>query len=200
MLAYQAWKKGAHVLAVSVKPAEVVSCRNLFNQYLGINSKELEFRECNLYTLDLDAESFDEVICSETLEHVLRDDEVCRTFWRLLKPGGVLHLCTPNAEHPYNARFPLDSMENGGHVRPGYTLDSYGKLLGPIGFEIVQSDGMGGPVRQWFNRHIKETQSRIGAVWGLPIFAAATLLVPLDKWLGRSIAPFSIYVKAVKVV
>lgn len=198
MLAYKAWAKGNQVLAVSIKSAEVAGCRNLFNQYLEIDQNELEFRECNLYALDLEAESFDEVICSETLEHLLRDEEVCRTFWRLLKPGGMLHLCTPNAEHPYNKAFLLDYEEKGGHVRPGYTEESYRELLEPLGFEVEETMGLGGPIRQAFNRKIKELQSRLGAVAGLPLFLLALLVLPFERRDVSPTMPFSIYAKVGK--
>jgi len=127
-----------------------------------------------------------------------RDDEVCRRFWHLLKPGGVLHLCAPNAEHPYNAAFPLDLDETGGHVRAGYTLESYAALLRPIGFEIVAHEGLGGRMRQRFNRRIKETQERWGAAAGLPLFFLALACLLFESRDADSDLPFSIYVQARK--
>ncbi|QVL50088.1 MAG: class I SAM-dependent methyltransferase [Thiocapsa sp.] len=198
MLAYQAWKKGNQVVGISFKSSEVVGARRLFNEYLHIPDSALSFIEGNLYVLDFPPDSFDEIICSETLEHLRRDEAVCRDFWRLLKPGGVLHLCAPNAEHPYNATFPLDLDERGGHVRPGYTLETWRALLEPIGFRIQASEGLGGPIRQFFNRHIKETQARFGPWAGLPIFAVALLFLPFERREAESRMPFSIYIQAVK--
>lgn len=198
MLAYQAWRKGNRVIGVSVKASEVAGCRALFNEYLKIPEEELAFQQCNLYSLDIAPDFFDEVVCSETLEHLLEDEEVCRSFWRGLKPGGVLHLCAPNAEHPYNASFPLDVNERGGHVRPGYTEESYRQLLEPLGFEVEQIIGLGGPIRQAFNRRIKEIQSRFGVVAGLPMFFLALLVLPFEHRDVNPIVPFSIYVKARK--
>jgi len=184
MLSYQSYLRGHLVIGVSFKEKEVRGCQSLFNRYLGIPEDKLCFRQGNLYELDYPAEFFDEIICSEVLEHLKRDSEVCRAFWRLLKPGGVLHVCAPNADHPYNASFPLDAEEKGGHVRPGFTLTSYCALLEPIGFEIVTTKGLGGPIRQAFNWRIKDAQARFGVWAGLPIFLLALLFLPFESRRG----------------
>jgi SAM-dependent methyltransferase len=198
MLAYQAWKKGARVIGVSFKASEVLGARRLFNAFRKIPESDLRFIEGNLYALEFPDNSFDAIICSETLEHLRHDDAVCRSFWRLLKPGGFLHLCAPNADHPYNVTFPLDPEERGGHVRPGYTLSSWQALLAPIGFQIQVTEGLGGPVRQFFNRHIKETQERYGAWAGLPLFVLSQICLPFERRSAEAQSPFSIYVQAIK--
>jgi SAM-dependent methyltransferase len=197
MLSYQAFLKGNSVLGISFKTKEVVGCRSLFNDYVGIPEERLRFAHANLYELDFPEAIFDEVICTEVLEHLRDDAAVCRAFWRWLKPGGVLHITAPNSEHPYNAAFPLDHEESGGHVRAGYTLDSYRKLLEPIGFRIAASVGLGGSIRQAFNRRIKEVQARFGAPAGIPLFLMALPFLRLER-LGKTAQPFSLYVRAVK--
>ncbi|GAB4342108.1 MAG: hypothetical protein Kow0089_16930 [Desulfobulbaceae bacterium] len=197
MLAYQSYLKGNRVVGITFKEKEVQGCKDLFNTYLGIPEERLRFRQGNLYELDFPPETFDEIICSEVLEHLQRDTVVCKTFQRLLKPEGILHVCAPNAEHPYNAAFPLDEQEKGGHVRAGYTLDGYRNLLEPLGFKIVKSAGLGGPIRQAFNWRIKEIQAKYGTITGLPLFVIFFLLLPLERRWSESNSPFSIYVKAV---
>jgi SAM-dependent methyltransferase len=197
MLSYQAARRGSRVIGISMKMAEVDKARRLFNAYLGIPSSRIEFRHGNLYATVFEPDSFDEVICTEVLEHIRRDSEVCRAFWRALKGGGVLHICAPNADHPYNRAFPLDPSESGGHVRPGYTVASYRALLEPIGFRLAEVHGLGGPVRQAFNRRIKEVQHRFGAAAGLPLFLLSLPFLWMD-WVAGNKMPFSIYVKAVK--
>ena len=198
MLAFQSYRKGNRVVGVSFKPAEVRGSQELFNQYLGVPEDKLRFIEGNLYELDFPEGCFDEIICSEVLEHLLDDKRVCRSFWRLLKPGGVLHVCAPNAEHPYNASFPLDENESGGHVRSGYTVETYRELLDTIGFSIVDIEGLGGALRQWFNGRIKTLQSRFGAWAGVPLFLVAVVLLPLERRESEKRCPYSIYIKAVK--
>jgi SAM-dependent methyltransferase len=198
MLAFKSHLLGNRVIGITFKENEVAGCRRLFNEHLAIPEGLLTFRLGNLYELDFPDESFDEIICSEVLEHLRGDDAVCRRFSRLLKPGGCLHVCAPNAEHPYNAAFPLDPDESGGHVRPGYSLALYRLLLEPIGFEIDRVQGLGGPVRQAFNRRIKELQARFGAAAGVPLFLLSLPCLPFENRAKERYMPFSIYVRAVK--
>ena len=196
MLTYRACRRGNRVLGVSIKQEEVLNCRRLFNEYLGISTDRLQFESINLYELDSLGRQFDEIICSEVLEHLVRDGDVVRSFFKLLRPGGVLHLCTPNADHPDNASSPLDPGETGGHVRPGYTLESYRRLLEPAGFRIVESRGIGGPIREFFNRRIIAAERAHGFWAGALLFLVAQLLVWLDP--ANPGCPYSIYVRVAK--
>lgn len=199
MLAYKSCLLGNLVVGVSFSGAEVRKATELFNGVHGLPETRLHFREQNLYELNFPAEHFDEIICSEVIEHLRNDSAVCRKFYDILKPGGVLHLCAPNAEHAYNASFPLDEHESGGHVRPGYTIESYRALLEPLGFAIEASAGLGGPVRQAFNSRIKAIQQRLGAAAGVPLFILSLPCLWVDRVIGRT-EPFSLYVQARKPI
>lgn len=197
MLAYKSALLGNNVIGVSFSASEVEKATQEFNTRKRLPTHRLEFRQQNLYSLDFPPEYFDEIICSEVIEHLQRDTDVCRKFFELLKPGGILHLCAPNSEHPYNAAFPLDLHETGGHVRPGYTFESYSALLEPLGFRIAAKAGLGGPVRQAFNRRIKNFQSRFGAAAGVPMFFLALPFLWLDLFVLKK-TPFSLYVTTLK--
>jgi SAM-dependent methyltransferase len=196
MLAYRAWQRGAAVLGISIKQNEVEGCRTIFNHAKQIPETSLRFENLNLYTMSGTESQFDAIICTEVLEHIRDDQGVCAKFFEILKPNGCLHLTSPNAEHPYNRAFPLDSGERGGHVRMGYTRDSYRALLEPLGFSVEAVSGLGGPIRQAFNRRIKATQERLGASAGLPLFFAALPFLWLDSESPR--VPFSLYARARK--
>lgn len=158
MLTYQAYVRGHRALGISIKDGEVERNRRLFNVYLGVPEDRLSFRVHNLYEVESLGMQFDQITCSEVLEHIPRDEELCRMFWRVLKPGGALHLCCPDAEHPDHVHYLLDPNERGGHVRPGYTEASYRALLEPIGFEVSTPIGLGGLLRQWCNKQITRAQ------------------------------------------
>lgn len=196
MLSYKSHLKGNRVRGVSIKEGEVAGCRRLFHDFLGVPSEQLAFEVQNLYALDdLDGQ-VDEIICSEVLEHITDDRGMLHRFWTMLKPGGVLHLCCPNADHPDHQVATLDKTESGGHVRNGYTLEAYRSLLEPAGFRILDTLGLGGPIRQAFNKRIIRGEIR----WGFPaaflLFLVALPLLPFDTDSPR--APYSIYVRAVK--
>ena len=199
MLSYKAYRNGSSVLGVSIKQREVDGCRVLFNEYHGIAEDRLRFEIQNLYDMRVEPESFDEIICTEVLEHIVDDSRICERFFEWLRPGGALHICAPNADHPYNAAFPLDEDEAGGHVRTGYTFKSYRELLEPHGFQIDIERGLGGPIRQAFNWRIKEIQNRFGASAGLPLFVLAQICLPAERLLGKPKVPYSLYVRARKI-
>ena len=196
MLSHEAWKRGATVLGISIKQKEVDGCRAMFNQQQGISGNALRFENVNLYSMSPQVSRFDAIICTEVLEHIRDDRGVCQKFFELLEPGGCLHVTSPNADHPYNREFLLDLEERGGHVRPGYTADSYRALFEPIGFTVEEVSGLGGPVRQALNRWIRATQERFGAAAGLPLFFLSVPFLWLDS--GSPRVPFSLYLRARK--
>jgi SAM-dependent methyltransferase len=195
MLSHQAYLMGNRVVGVSIK-SEVQRNRQLFNEMHGIPEERLQFLDHNLYDVESLGQTFDEIICCEVMEHIKGDEQVCRGFFNILKPGGVLHLCCPNAEHPHHVNYPLDPDERGGHVRSGYTAASYQSLLAPIGFEVSDPIGLGGPIRQTCNVCITRTQETLGKYAGVPVFLALAPWALLD---GRNPKiPFSLYVQAKK--
>lgn len=60
-------------------------------------NQRIEYRRADLNdTLDLPSESFDVVVCFETLEHVLLQHHLLAEFHRVLKPSGTLVISTPD--------------------------------------------------------------------------------------------------------
>jgi SAM-dependent methyltransferase len=196
MLAYQSCLKGNRVIGVSIKEGEVTRNRKLFNEYHGIPQERLEFRVHNLYDLKSLGMEFNEIICCEVIEHIVHDSVVCRSFFEVLKSGGVLHLCCPNADHPDHKAMKLDTTESGGHVRHGYTLESYKALLEPIGFEVSEPIGLGGPVRQACNKRITQSQYIGKLPLGLITYAALAPFAMFDTDSPK--IPYSLYVRATK--
>ncbi len=193
MLSYQAWRRGNRVIGVSIKEGEVKRAQAFFHKLLHVPADRLQFRVYNLYRLEDLGMIFDEIVCSEVLEHIARDREVIESFARVLKPGGILNLCAPNADHPHHQTMPLDRQEQGGHVRPGYTLATYRQILEPCGFRLEQCIGIGGPVRQFFNHRIVCARLKPTAFFW---FALALPFLWLDPQNPKS--PYSLYVRAVK--
>jgi SAM-dependent methyltransferase len=194
---YRAYRSGATVTAVAIGPELTRKAQGLYNRFLGIPENRLSFRDMNLYDAGQIKGPFDEIICYETLEHIRNDEAVCRMFCQMLRPGGVLHLCCPNSEHPRWQRERLDLTESGGHVRHGYTELSYRKLLEPLGFRVDRTEGIGGAFLVFLQEKL---QAPLRHLFGEPGAAAATILAaPFVALDSRSPAvPFSIYVRAVR--
>lgn len=191
-----AYRSGATVTAVNIADDQVRRSVQFYNGWLRIPASCLRFKTLDLYDLERLRPGFDEIICYETLEHIRDDVRVSRSFHRLLRTGGCLHLCCPNAEHGRWRNEPVDPDEKGSHVRPGYTPASYRALLEPLGFKIVHTEGMGGPFLTGMTYLVQAVQKRWGDFWAIPVFLAGLPFAWLDP--SRPACPYSWYVKAVK--
>jgi SAM-dependent methyltransferase len=58
----------------------------------------VELRAGDVEDLDLEDDSFDVVVCFETIEHVRDRDAALGELWRVLAPGGVLAISSPNRD------------------------------------------------------------------------------------------------------
>ena len=191
-----AYRSGAAVVAINFDKGQTDKARDFLVGGLRCDPRRLSFEQRNLYELDKEERHFDEIICYETIEHIRDDRRIAREFYRLLRPGGRLHLCAPNRDHPRHQAEILDLNEVGGHVRAGYTLQSYRDLLEPIGFRIEATAGIGpwnlylaDEVLRWF-------RTRIGDWFAVPLLIGALPLV----WTARfdPATPYSLYVCAEK--
>src|SRR5262249_25647574 len=99
-----AYRSGARVVAMSFGGGQVEKARRFLLGYRRADPGRLRFEQRNLYDLKDESRRFDEIVCFEVLEHLQRDADVLCEFFRILRPGGVLHLCCPNRLHPRHRR------------------------------------------------------------------------------------------------
>jgi SAM-dependent methyltransferase len=194
-LSYAAYCRGNRVLGVTKEPAQVQKAGEYFSS-LGTDPERLKFEVCNLYDLGRIDRKFDQIICSETLEHIARDRAVVESFYGMLREGGVLHVCCPYSEHPGNKGRVCPDEAVGWHVRDGYTMETYRALLEPAGFQIVKSAGFGSPVLVGISNIIQPVLSRWGAAFALPLFLLSWPLQLLDR--PDPAIPWSLYVQCLK--
>ena len=195
-LAWLAYKSGAQVVALSFDTKSVEKAKKLLVEFRGADPDRLSFECANLYDLSEENRTFDEIICFEVLEHIKGDQIVAREFYRILRPGGVLHLCCPYRLHPRHQAEVLDEAEQGGHVRPGYTEAEYRALLEPLGFKIEQVVGLGTAAVYYVDAVMRKIRNRFGDLLALPLLPLGLAVVSSAKHDPR--VPFSLYVRAVK--
>ena len=95
----------------------------------------VEFRQMTASSLgNLAAESFDCVVTFQVIEHIRNDVAFVHGIERLLKPGGVLILSTPNRL--------MSLTRNPWHVRE-YTAEELKSLLGSF-FAWIEAEGVFG--------------------------------------------------------
>jgi SAM-dependent methyltransferase len=191
-----AYQSGARVIAVNSDAEQVEKAREFFLGFRKADPVRLRFEQGNLYDLSSETRKFDEIICFEVLEHLRRDADVVREFYRMLRPGGLLHVCSPYRMHPRHQIEVLDLAETGGHVRSGYTEQDYRALLEPLGFQIQRVIGIGPKSVYQADRILRAIRNRVGDLFALPLFPLALPLL----WTARlnPSTPFSLYITAVK--
>lgn len=94
---------------------------------------------------------YDKIICTENIEHILGDQKLMKDMANCLRPGGKLYLTTPNmAFIPISNEDdePLSVVEDGGHVRRGYTPEDFERLCKNAGLEIEKIDYVSGYLSQ----------------------------------------------------
>jgi SAM-dependent methyltransferase len=191
-----AYRSGARVVALNFESTQVQRARDFLIGHRRADPDRLRFETANLYDLAREERRFDEIVCYEVLEHLRRDDDVVAQFYRILRPGGVLHVCCPNARHPRHQAEALDENESGGHVRAGYTEEHYRALLEPAGFAISEVVGIGPRGVYHADRLLRAVRNRLGDAFALPLLPLALPFV----WAAAfdPPMPFSLYVRALK--
>jgi SAM-dependent methyltransferase len=194
-LSYAAYRLGSRVLGVTMDFAQVQKDTEYFS-FLGTDPERLKFQVLNLYDLPQIQQKFDQIICSETLEHISRDKLVVQYFYELLRDGGVLHLCCPNSDHPQHKGQVCTDESVGWHVRDGYTIETYRALVEPLGFQIVESAGFGSPLLVKLANLVHPVLGQKGVTFALPLFLLTWPFQLFDY--PDPALPFSLYVQCVK--
>jgi SAM-dependent methyltransferase len=193
-LSYAAYRKGNRVTAISFDRNGITKNVEHFRSFT--DPERLKFEVGNLYDLPERKQEFDQIICSETLEHIRDDKRIIQSFYDSLRDGGVLHLCCPYALHPVHNLGRVNGPEDGGHVRDGYTFETYRELLEPVGFTVVRRTGLGSATLERMDKLLRSVRTR-GDIWASPLFLMfLPFLGPVDRL--NPVEPFSIYVEAVK--
>ncbi len=201
---FAAIKRGNKVLGIDFDKEKLKKCATL-RDYLKINAQQCEFKVFDIYDLPKLNLNFDQIICFETLEHLRRDKEVVGIFSKILKSGGILHLCTPRANRKIMYGEVMSENEDGGHMRLGYERADLKALLESAGFTILNSDKAVGffglrllNIVQWMGLSPltvilpKRYKDILSALIILPLYP----LTFLDKFIPSQ--NLNIYVRAVK--
>lgn len=146
-------KCGGTAIGVSPDEEEIRRCRE-FLPLIGIPDDRLSFKVMSIDEVSLLGQRFDQILLLETLEHLDDDDAALRNVAGLLKPGGLLHVTTPDIR---NGRFvgALDRHARGGHCRLGYTAERLETLMRAAGLDVVHQGKLGtvgdflAPLQNW---------------------------------------------------
>jgi len=93
---------------------------------------------CEITKIPLEDASLDCILCTEVFEHVVDPMAVLREFRRLLKPGGVLLLTSPQGSYVHMEPY---------HFYGGFSHYWYRHWLPALGFEVGSISPQCGPGR-----------------------------------------------------
>jgi len=132
-------------------------------------------------------DTFDTVLCSEVIEHIVDDQQAVKELARVLKPGGRLIISVPVP--PGNI-----DLDEYGHKREGYTPEGLRILLKDQGLKVQTVDFC------FFSWSRRVMQALAWHVRYLKINPSRLILIPvwLERFLGIKSSPHDMVVLAVK--
>jgi SAM-dependent methyltransferase len=141
-----------------------------------IASRKAEFEDvrwlvADAYPLPFGSGAFDALFAGELIEHLPDPRPGVAEFHRVLKPGGILILTTPNRRRLANVVDRSDRPYSPDHLSE-LSFDEVRALLGDNGFEVLQSTGLHLEVMlNWLSPEPKldRLQRRWNRPWAIPL-------------------------------
>jgi SAM-dependent methyltransferase len=162
---FAAAARGNEVIAGSFDEASI---RKASDRARNFGVHNIKFIEVDLRELGAVAEKlpkFDQIICTECVEHILDDARLLRDLASMLVPGGRLLLTTPTSNHKPLRHEALSATEDGGHVRWGYTAQRLQELCQQANMQIIETSYTSGILSQKLTNLMRVKQEKLA--WGL---------------------------------
>jgi 2-polyprenyl-3-methyl-5-hydroxy-6-metoxy-1,4-benzoquinol methylase len=105
--------------------------------------------------------AYDQIVLFEVLEHLKNDAAVVHRLAACLNCGGRMLVSSPNRDCPTALREPLSPVENGGHMRPGYTPAELRALVEQAGLRVIFQDSTAGAFTQRLNSFVYFLANRL---------------------------------------
>ncbi|MEM9022075.1 MAG: class I SAM-dependent methyltransferase, partial [Planctomycetota bacterium] len=139
---YEAHKRGSTTLGITIHDWEQRACEEM-RDYLGVPADKMEFRVERLEKLAADPayhNRYDQVLLFDVIEHIRDDRAALRQIHSVLNENGLLFLSTPDKDYMGNftlMQTRVTRVEDGWHVRNGYTFEELESAMRDAGFEPV---------------------------------------------------------------
>jgi SAM-dependent methyltransferase len=176
---------GNDVLGVSFNPVALAAAER---RARALDETKVRFIEGDLRELEQFGPSlgtFEQIICFETIEHIMNDAKLVADLADRLEPGGRLLLTTPSDDHAPVIGETLSETEDGGHVRFGYSHARLRELCTAAGLEVTTEDRLTG----WLGMKLYNATGRLAPFLGHVLATVVTValrpLQLLDRPLNR---------------
>jgi 2-polyprenyl-3-methyl-5-hydroxy-6-metoxy-1,4-benzoquinol methylase len=197
--AHQAVRRGARCLGITIHEWERENCEEM-RDFLGIAEDAMEFRVCRLDELAASPAShgqFDQVFLLDVIEHIMDARKTFRQIHDLLDEDGFVYVTTPCRDWQAHAsQIRVTRVEDGWHVRNGYTFEQLEEVMEESGFEPIDRlrfGTLGSTVVTWIQHNVFRSK----------IDPLTVLTFPLLKLLALALSPWrdthTIFVLARKV-
>jgi len=174
---------GNEVVAGSYDAAPIEKARQRAKLF-GLGN--IRFIEIDLGDLELRAGEFglfDQIICTECIEHIVDDQKLVCDLARRLKPGGRLLLTTPEASHRSLRHEDRLQTEVGGHVRWGYPEERLRELFSAAGLTVEEVGYTSGWISQQLTNLMRVRYERFAWILTYPLRLLQFIDRPLNKLL-----------------
>jgi SAM-dependent methyltransferase len=167
-----AHRLGNDVVGIDLNPVNIARC-NEYAEFLDVDRPRCRFEVANVYDLVASGERFDQIVAFEILEHLERDAEVVAALAALLEPGGLLHVSSPYLHRtPYVGEV-LSDVEDGGHMRLGYTFEQLDSMFRAAGLSPTIRGAAVGPWSRRALELVNRAEARFGLIGGVAAFGLA---------------------------
>ncbi|MEM7682697.1 MAG: methyltransferase domain-containing protein [Planctomycetota bacterium] len=139
---YEAAKRGSQTLGITIHDWERRACEEM-RDYLGVSPEQMQFRVERLENLAQSPDhhaKYDQVLLFDVIEHIREDRAALRQIHTVLNENGLAFISTPDKDYMGNftlMQTRVTRVENGWHVRNGYTFEELETALREEGFEPV---------------------------------------------------------------
>lgn len=166
---------GSHITGVDIDTRKLSFCRQL-------NLPGTNFKKTDLTTLSTLTNHYDLIVNVDVLEHISDYKQVLKNFHRLLCPGGVLYIHTPQINQQRTFKQLFNSWHHTDHVREGFPPRTLVRDLKKLGFHQVNyHPGLGRLAGLcWELNQLALARSLLLAALTFPLLHLASLL---DEWL-----------------
>lgn len=142
--------------------------------------QELPYFAADAHCLPFAEDTFDKIVAFEALHHMQDIAVVLAELFRVLKPGGSLFTCEPNAVNPYRRISELRDRFRGTH-EASFTEGGLVRLFSQAGFRVTEVCRLVLPPSQWKKDHAGSLRAGLKDLYfavsrRLPLFFGSLVL------------------------